>query len=131
MNKFNIRILFFILFVVFSHAAISEELYFASREMEEDYHALLKEIRCVTCANQTLSDSSMPVAMGMKAEIYQQLSDDKSPEEIKNFFVERYGQGVLYRPPFVKSTMFLWLSPIFFILIVLGVWRKVFKSGKT
>lgn len=100
----------------------------SANEKEQQYDALLKELRCVTCPNQSLADSSMPIAMGMKAEIYQQIQEKKSSSEIKAFFVEKYGKSVLYKPPYDRTTFLLWLGPFFLLLAIIALWRRQFKS---
>lgn len=41
-----------------------------------------------------------------------------SDQEIVNFMVARYGDFVLYRPPFKSTTAFLWIGP--FIILIVG-----------
>jgi cytochrome c-type biogenesis protein CcmH len=72
------------------------------------------------CQNQTLADSNAPLAVDLRREIREQLQAGKSEREVKAFMVARYGDFVLYRPPFKASTAALWLGP--FALLVLGAW---------
>jgi cytochrome c-type biogenesis protein CcmH len=44
------------------------------------------------------------------------LNQGKSPQQVVDFMVERYGDFVLYRPQFKSTTYLLWLGP--FLLLV-------------
>jgi cytochrome c-type biogenesis protein CcmH len=88
------------------------------------FEKLLKEFRCVVCQNQSLADSSAPVAISIKETIYKQLGEGRSEKEIKTFLSAHYGDYILYNPPVKKETLFLWLGPFAFLLVALGfVWR--------
>ena len=81
---------------------------------------LSHELRCLVCQNQTLADSNAPLAVDLRNEIREQLKSGKSERDVRAFMVERYGDFVLYRPPFKATTVVLWIGP--FLLLALGVW---------
>ena len=81
---------------------------------------LAHELRCLVCQNQTLADSNAPLAVDLRNQIREQLKAGKSEREITDFMVQRYGDFVLYRPPFKASTLALWAGP--FLLLALGAW---------
>lgn len=90
---------------------------------------LEKELRCLVCQNQSLADSAAPLAADLRAELERLMREGKTDDEIRTWMVQRYGDFVLYRPPFKPSTWALWLGP--FILLALGglfIWRMS-KSG--
>jgi cytochrome c-type biogenesis protein CcmH len=72
------------------------------------------------CQNQTLADSNAPLAVDLRNQIREQLKAGKTERDVLDFMVARYGDFVLYRPPFKASTAALWLGP--FVLLVLGAW---------
>jgi cytochrome c-type biogenesis protein CcmH len=82
--------------------------------------ALADELRCLVCQNQTLAESNAPLAVDLRNQIREQLAKGASESEVRDFMVERYGDFVLYKPPFKASTAALWLGP--FILLAIGVW---------
>lgn len=86
----------------------------------EKFQKLLKDFRCITCQNQSLADSSAPIAISMREAIYRKLKEGQTEKEIQDFLVTRYGDFVLYNPPFKKETIVLWLGPCLFFLIGLG-----------
>ena len=81
---------------------------------------LANELRCLVCQNQTLADSNAPLAVDLRNHIREQLAAGKSERDVIDFMVARYGDFVLYRPPFKATTAALWLGP--FVLLALGAW---------
>ncbi|MEN8718834.1 MAG: cytochrome c-type biogenesis protein [Oceanococcaceae bacterium] len=79
---------------------------------------LEKELRCLVCQNQSLADSAAPLAQDLRSELKRLLREGKSDDEIRAWMVERYGDFVLYRPPFKPMTWALWLGP--FVLLGIG-----------
>jgi cytochrome c-type biogenesis protein CcmH len=98
--------------------------------LERRVTSLAHELRCLVCQNQTLADSNAPLAVDLRGQIREQLKAGKSERDVMDFMVQRYGDFVLYRPPFKASTVALWLGP--FALLALGAWlflRRVRKSA--
>jgi len=81
------------------------------REIEKRVAALANELRCLVCQNQTLADSNAPLAVDLRNEIREQLKAGRTERDVIDFMVARYGDFVLYRPPFKASTVALWLGP--------------------
>lgn len=103
---------------LFAQLEVSKEpLEFESLEQEMRFTALTMELRCTVCQNQNLADSDAPLAQDLRRRIHDMMLEGMSDEEIKSFLVERYGDFVLYRPPFQGNTMALWLIPV----VLLGV----------
>jgi len=95
----------------------STPLTFHSTAEEHRFHALVSELRCVQCQNQSLADSNAQIAQDLRREVLGLMQQGRSDGEIKAFLVERYGEFVLYRPPFAAHTWLLWLAPALLILI--------------
>lgn len=89
-------------------------------EVTRRVKSLEKELRCLVCQNQTLADSNAELAKDLRDQVVEQVSQGKSDEEVKAYLVARYGDFVLYRPPFKITTLGLWVGP-FALLIVGGV----------
>jgi cytochrome c-type biogenesis protein CcmH len=88
-------------------------------DIEQRTAALANELRCLVCQNQTLADSNAPLAVDLRNQIREQLKAGASESEIIDFMVARYGDFVLYRPPFKATTLALWVGP--FVILVLGI----------
>ncbi|MGD9815064.1 MAG: cytochrome c-type biogenesis protein [Hyphomonadaceae bacterium] len=74
--------------------------------------ALGQEIRCVQCENEPISQSSAEVAADMRALVRERIAAGDSDAEIRAFFRERYGDFVLFRPPWDARTWLLWGAPL-------------------
>ena len=72
-------------------------------EIDKRVAALAHELRCLVCQNQTLADSNAPLAVDLRNQIREQLTAGASEREVRDFMVARYGDFVLYRPPFKAS----------------------------
>jgi len=104
--------------VAFSANAIDTEKAFEDPAMQARYEQLIAEVRCVTCQNQSIKDSSAFIASDLRREIRRLMSEGKSDVEITDFLVTRYGDFVLYRPRFSGKTLVLWIAP--FLLVLIG-----------
>ncbi len=101
-------------------ALASIEAYrFDDPQKEADYRVLIAELRCLVCQNQNLADSNAELAQDMRRQTYEMVQKGSSREEIVTYMVQRYGNFVLYRPPFRPSTALLWVGP--FIIFAIGV----------
>lgn len=92
--------------------------------VEARLKTLAVELRCLVCQNQTLADSNAPLAEDLRREVREMIAKDMSDKEIIDFLVQRYGDFVLYRPPWKASTTLLWLGP--FLLLIAGATGLVF-----
>ena len=89
------------------------------------YQALIAELRCLVCQNQSIAESNAPLAEDLRAQVRAQIAAGKSDEEIIEFLTERYGDFVRYRPAFKGRTLLLWLGP-FALLALAGTVAAVF-----
>ncbi|MCR6662150.1 MAG: cytochrome c-type biogenesis protein CcmH [Luteimonas sp.] len=80
------------------------------------FNALVAELRCVMCQNQSLADSNAQIAHDLRREVFDLMRSGRSDGEIKAFLVERYGEFVLYKPPLAKGTWLLWFGPALLLL---------------
>ncbi len=94
---------------------------FDTPEQEQAYKILIEELRCLVCQNQTIADSNAELAQDLRRQVYEMLQQGKSKEEIADFMTQRYGDFVLYNPPFKAKTGLLWLGPVVFLIIGLVV----------
>ncbi len=92
---------------------------FTNPQQEEAYKQLINELRCLVCQNQNIADSDADLAKDLRREIYGMLKSGQSRDEIVSFMTDRYGDFVMYRPPFRSSTAVLWIGP--FVLMGFGL----------
>ncbi len=90
-----------------------------------------KNIRCMVCQNQSIDESSAPLAKDLRILIRNKIKQGNKDKEIYKFLSDRYGDFILLKPPFKLSTLALWFLPfIFFIVGVFIVFLHNKKSKK-
>jgi cytochrome c-type biogenesis protein CcmH len=92
---------------------------FKQQEQRERFATLTSELRCLVCQNQNIAESNAPLANDLRTQIYHKIQQGQSNRDIINYLVDRYGDFVLYEPPFRGKTLGLWLGP--FLLLVSGI----------
>jgi cytochrome c-type biogenesis protein CcmH len=99
--------------------------------MEANYLKLIDELRCLVCQNQNLSGSNADLAKDLRRQTYEMLMQGKSPDQVAQYMVDRYGDFVLYRPRLKSSTLLLWLGPFVLLGLVLAfVIRRMYRMQK-
>jgi cytochrome c-type biogenesis protein CcmH len=73
--------------------------------------AITGELRCLVCQNQTIADSHADLAVDLRQEVREMIRAGRSDDQIRRYMTDRYGDFVLYRPPFKMTTLALWLGP--------------------
>lgn len=134
MNRLNYLKFVLLLMIVTSSALVQarvEVQNFTSPEMAADYKQLIDELRCLVCQNQNLADSNAELAQDMRKKVAEQLKQGSTQTEIVDYMVERYGDFVMYRPPFKNSTLLLWLGPLIFFLIAAVIVVTFLRTQKS
>ena len=88
--------------------------------LEARVTAITAELRCLVCQNQTIADSNSGLADDLRNQVREQLRKGSSDKQVLQFMTDRYGDFVLYRPPFKASTALLWIGPTALLVIGLG-----------
>ena len=117
MKTMNPRTLFviFVLWILFVHPLHAA----TAPDLDDQTRAVATELRCVVCQNLSIADSPSEMAQQMRAIVREQLQAGKSPDEIKAFFVSKYGEWVLLKPKTTGFSALLWILP--YAVLVLGV----------
>jgi cytochrome c-type biogenesis protein CcmH/formate-dependent nitrite reductase complex subunit NrfF len=89
---------------------------FHSIEVQQRATSLAKTLRCPQCQNQNLVESNAQAAKDLRLKVYTMANEGSSNQEIKDYLVARYGNIVLYQPPFNYSTALLWIFPLLFLI---------------
>jgi cytochrome c-type biogenesis protein CcmH len=92
-------------------------------EMQQRYDGLTHELRCMQCQNQSIADSPVGLAEDLRRDVREQIIAGKTDEQIRDSMVARYGNIILFRPPFTPSTAWVWVLP--FLLLLFGVFVAV------
>ncbi|MFH4678649.1 cytochrome c-type biogenesis protein CcmH [Vibrio diabolicus] len=101
---------------------------FHSVELQQRANALAKALRCPQCQNQNLVESNAQAAKDLRLKVYSMVNEGSTDQEVKDYLVQRYGNIVLYQPPFNYLTAALWIFPllllIFFILFSIKMIKR-------
>lgn len=105
--------------------AFAEQVYdrypFTDSHKEQQFYQLLKKLRCLVCQNQDLLDSNASLAEDLRSEIYKMIQAGESNNEVIAFLTSRYGDVVLFLPPFNQLTLLLWVGPFTLLLPSIGL----------
>lgn len=110
--------------------AAIDEYTFDSEEQTERFRALTAEVRCPKCLNSNIAGSDAPIAADLRAEIYRQMQQGRSNDEIIAYLKERYGDFILYRPPVSTGTAVLWFGPLALLLAGFVVLRRMLHAAR-
>tara|TARA_Y100000741_G_scaffold71067_1_gene51718 strand:- start:391 stop:798 length:408 start_codon:yes stop_codon:yes gene_type:complete len=133
MDRIQKKFLECVILILLSNLFISESLAVEPEEFLQDKKQELlarnisKQIRCLVCQNQSIDESSAPLAKDLRILIRKKIVEGKTEEEIYDYLKNRYGEFILLKPPFQKTTLILWLFP--FLIFAAGI-LIIFKYNK-
>ena len=108
-----------VLAIVWALGSLAQDTALEDPAEEARAQALMRELRCVACENEPISQSAAPIAEDMRARVRTLIEDGKSDAEVRDWFAARYGEFVLFRPPQSGlSGWLLWGGP--FVILLLG-----------
>ena len=97
-----------------------------------DENKIHKNLRCLVCQGQSISDSNSDFALTLKMVVKDLIDQGKSEQEIYNFLSDKYGDWILYKPKLNLANFLLWFLPYFVLflggLIILYLIRKNAKK---
>lgn len=109
-------------------AAAIDALPFKDHAEEQRFQHLARQLRCLVCQNESLADSSADLARDLREEVFEQMRQGKSDDEIKRYLTDRYSDFVLYNPPLRGGTVLLWFGPLFVLAIGAGVLVRIIRG---
>jgi cytochrome c-type biogenesis protein CcmH len=113
----------------FVHAVEPDEI-LADPALEARARALSTELRCLVCQNQSIDDSSAPLARDLRILVRERLKQGDSDAAVRDFVVQRYGTFVLLRPPVSMSTLLLWATPLLLLLSIVVVIARRLRAAR-
>lgn len=81
-------------------------------KLQQRYESLTHEFRCMQCQNNTIADSPVGLASDLRRDVRELLIAGKTDDEIRAYMVERYGNVILFTPPFAGSAVWVWVAPL-------------------
>ena len=119
-------VLLFVVALFLANAFGNENL-----QTEERIRKLEEKLRCLVCQNQTLADSNAELAGDLRRQVREQVAQGKSDEQIVSFLVQRYGDFVLYEPPFKATTALLWIGPFVLLAVAAGALIVILRRRRS
>ena len=123
-------VLFFMVMAPAAWAVMPDEV-LSDPALEARARALSLELRCVVCQNQSIDDSSAPLARDLRLVVRERLLAGDSDAEVIAYLSGRYGSFVLLKPPFNAETLPLWLGPGVILILTGGVWVFYLRRGSS
>ena len=100
-----------------------------NQEYELRARNISRNIRCMICQNQSIDESSAPLAKDLRILIRNKIKEGSNDKEIYKFLTDRYGDFILLKPPLHLNTLVLWFLP--FILLALGIYIVFYHNKKS
>jgi cytochrome c-type biogenesis protein CcmH len=126
-------------FLVFATPALADSLmpdaHYANVQLddpakERQAKQLMEAVRCLVCQGQSIADSDADMAGDMRALIRKRIEAGETPDQVRSWLIERYGNWVTYQPPYGGIGAMLWIMPLAFIIMGLLLARGRFKRRK-
>ena len=96
----------------------------AERTREAEMREIARGLACPVCEGLSVADSPSPLATQMREAILRRLEAGETRDQVVGYFVERYGEGILFEPPKRSFGLLIWWVPVLALLVggaVLGV----------
>ena len=90
-----------------------------------------EQLRCLVCQNQSIADSNAELAVDLRNQVIAQIQQGRTDKQIIDYMVDRYGDFVLYNPPFKTSTIILWVGPAALFICALLAFYINLRRRKT
>jgi cytochrome c-type biogenesis protein CcmH len=92
----------------------------------EQARLIAAELRCPDCQALSVAESQTPGAAAIRRQIVEQLAAGRTPEQVRDYFVARYGEWILLAP----SSPFAWWIPPAAVLVGIGVFAWWLGRGR-
>ena len=124
------RLLFFFFLSLSVFSANASEQKAMDVQTEQRIRQLSEKLRCLVCQNQSLADSSAELAQDLRRQVREQVKAGRSDSEIIDYLVQRYGDFVLYDPPFKASTVLLWTGPFVLFAVAFAALAAILRRRR-
>jgi cytochrome c-type biogenesis protein CcmH len=97
---------------------------------ERQAKALMESIRCLVCQGESIADSPAEMAGDMRSLVRERIQAGESPESIRRWLIDRYGDQISLQPPFGWRNISLFLVPLLLLAGGLFLARGRFRRRK-
>lgn len=99
--------------------------------LEARVRAVASELRCPVCQGESIQDSPAVLAQEMRAVVREQLAAGRTPDEVKAYFVDKYGEWILLRPKAHGWNVLVYVLPVVALLIGAAVIARATRRWAT
>ncbi len=92
--------------------------------------ALMETLRCLTCQGQSIADSDASMAGDLRNQVRTRIARGESPEAIRAWLIERYGDYISYAPRVTVLTWPLFALPLAFLALAAFLLRRRFTRSQ-
>ena len=136
-KKFSSNKIFFLFLIIIlaginvsnNSYAVDPEEFLKDPKQELRARNISKNVRCLVCQNQSIDESSAPLAKDLRMIVRNKITEGLTDKEIYKFLTDRYGDFILLKPPFRTNTFILWVFP--FVLFIIGIFVIFFQNKKS
>ena len=89
----------------------------ADSALEAKVRAVASELRCPVCQGESIQDSPAALAQEMRAIVREQLAAGRTSDEVKAYFVDKYGEWILLRPRASGWNWMVYILPAVALLV--------------
>ena len=132
-KTFSLSVLIIVITILFSKTTIysvEPEEFLQNPKQELKARNISKNVRCLVCQNQSIDESAAPLAKDLRVLIRKKVKEGHTENEIYKFLTDRYGDFILLKPPFKKTTFMLWFLPFVFLAIGIFILSWHHKKSK-
>ena len=138
-KKFSSNKIFFLFLIIIlaginvsnNSYAVDPEEFLKDPKQELRARNISKNVRCLVCQNQSIDESSAPLARDLRMIVRNKITEGLTDKEVYKFLTDRYGDFILLNPPFKTSTMILWALPFVLFLIAAFVLYRHNKNSNS
>lgn len=125
MLKINFIGFFILIFLVFTSCIKEDDL-----SNEQKFHKLASEIMCPVCDAQTIEGSNSQVSIDMKLKLKNLIDEEMSSNQIRNYFIDRYGADIIASPSSEGFNLLAWIMPIIIFILFISISLYTIRSMK-
>jgi cytochrome c-type biogenesis protein CcmH len=102
-----------------------------AQDANQRANTLGKELRCPVCQGVPIADSPSEFAKSMMDELRDQIRQGRTDDQIRTYFITKYGQNILLVPPKSGLSLIVWLGPILVVLLgAAGLWSYLRRASQ-
>ena len=98
----------------------------AELTIAEQAHQITAELRCPDCQSLSVAESQTAAAAAIRAQVVELLTAGRSPDEVRQHFVDRYGEWILLAP----AAPIAWWLPVIVVAAGIGLLAAWLRGGR-